>query len=81
MHDAIKALFATGRFSDIQAEVERTETAGMRIRFLTSANYFVGMVTVEGVSANPSPTQLVSATRLQLGELLRPDKVDRARPA
>ncbi|MGA9529509.1 MAG: POTRA domain-containing protein [Terriglobales bacterium] len=78
LHDAIKALFASGRFSDIQAEAERAQTAGVIIHFLTSANYFVGIVTVNGVSANPSQNQLVSATRLQLGELYTQDKVDRA---
>ena len=78
LHDAIKALFASGHFSDIQAEAERAETTGVRIRFLTSANYFVGIVSVDGVSANPTPTQMVSATRLQLGELYSQDKVDRA---
>jgi len=78
LHDAIKALFASGRFSDIQAEAERAETTGVRIRFLTSANYFVGIVTVDGVSSNPTPNQLVSATRLQLGELYTQDKLDHA---
>jgi outer membrane protein insertion porin family len=78
LRDAMKALFASGRFADIQAEADRAETAGVRIRFLTTANYFVGIVMVEGVSANPTPNQLVSATRLQLGELHSQEKVDRA---
>ncbi|MGA8299603.1 MAG: POTRA domain-containing protein, partial [Terriglobales bacterium] len=78
LRDAIKALFATGRFADIQAEVNRTQTAGIRIRFITTANYFVGIMTVEGVNANPSPTQLVSATRLQLGELYTLEKLEAA---
>ena len=34
LHDAMQGLFATGRFSDIQAEVDRAETAGVRLRFL-----------------------------------------------
>lgn len=79
LRDAIKALFATGRFADIQAEVNRTETAGIRIRFLTVANYFVGIITVEGVNVNPSANQLASATRLQLGELYTPEKLDTAK--
>jgi len=78
LHDAIQALFASGRFSDIQAEVDRTETTGIRIRFLTAANFFVGMVLMEGVSNNPSANQLASATRLQLGELYSQEKLDRA---
>ncbi len=78
LHDAIQALFATGRFADIQAEAERTETAGVRVRFLTTANFFVGMITMEGVSQNPSANQLVSASRLQLGELYSREKLERA---
>ncbi|SPE43622.1 putative Surface antigen (D15) [Candidatus Sulfotelmatobacter sp. SbA7] len=78
LHDAMQALFSTGRFSDIQAEADRAETTGVRLRFLTVANFFVGMVTIEGVSTNPSANQLVSATRLQLGELYAPEKLDRA---
>ncbi|MFZ0797712.1 MAG: POTRA domain-containing protein [Terriglobales bacterium] len=78
LHDAMQALFATGRFSDIQAEANRTETTGVRLRFLTVANFFVGMVTMEGVSSNPSPNQLASATRLKLGELYSREKLDRA---
>jgi len=77
LHDAIQALFATGRFSDIQAEAERT-TSGVKLRFLTVPNYFVGQVTVEGVSTNPSPNQLVAASRLQLGELYTKEKLSRA---
>ncbi len=78
LHDAMQALFATGRFADIQAEADRTETTGVRLRFITVANFFVGIVAIEGVSNNPSPNQLASATRLQLGELYTQEKVDRA---
>ena len=78
LHDAMQALFATGRFSDIQAEADRTETTGVRLRFLTIANFFVGMVMIEGVSTNPSPNQVASATRLQLGELYTHEKLERA---
>ena len=77
LHDAMQALFATGRFSDIQAEADRAETTGVRLRFLTVANFFVGMVVIEGVSSNPSANQLASATRLQLGELYTREKLDR----
>ncbi len=78
LHDAMQALFATGRFADIQAEADRTETTGVRLRFLTVANFFVGMLSVEGVSINPSPNQIASATRLQLGELYAEEKLDHA---
>ena len=78
LHDAMQALFASGRFADIQAEAERTETTGVRLRFVTVANFFVGMLAMEGVSTNPSANQLASATRLQLGELYAREKLDRA---
>ncbi len=78
LHHAMQALFATGRFADIEAEALRSETTGVRLRFLTVPNYFVGQVIVEGVSTNPSANQLVTATRLQLGELYTADKLERA---
>ena len=79
LHDAMQALFATGRFSDIQAEADRAETTGVKLRFVDrTANFFVGLLTVEGVSTNPSPNQLASASRLQLGELYTKEKLDRA---
>lgn len=77
LHGAMQALFATERFADIQAEADHTGT-GVRLRFLTTPNYFVGQLNVEGVTTNPSPNQLVTATRLQLGELYTSEKLDRA---
>ena len=77
LHDAMQALFATGRFADIQAEAE-SGTAGVRLRFLTVPNYFVGQVTADGIANSPSPTQLVTASRLELGELYTQEKVDKA---
>ena len=78
LHDAMQALFATGRFADIQAEAERS-TAGVRLRFLTTPNFFIGQITVDGVSSSPSPNQLVTSSRLQLGELYTREKLDKAR--
>jgi outer membrane protein insertion porin family len=78
LHDAMQTLFATGRFYDIQAEADPTDTAGVRLRFLTTANFFVGIVTIQGVSSNPSANQLASATRFQLGELYTRDKLSHA---
>jgi outer membrane protein insertion porin family len=74
LHRAMEALFATGRFADIQAEADTTKTAGVTLRFLTTANSFIGIVTIQGVSSNPSANQLASATRLQLGELYTTQK-------
>lgn len=80
VHDAIQFLFSTGRFEDIQVEAERAMT-GVKLRILTVPNYFVGQVMVDGVTSNPSPNQLVSASRLQLGELYTNEKIDRSSAA
>ncbi len=77
LHDAIQSLFATGRFADIQVEAEHA-IGGVKLRFLTVPNYFVGQIAAEGVTSNPTPNQLVSASRLQLGELYASEKLDRA---
>lgn len=78
LHDGIQSLFATGRFADIQVEAEQHVPPGVKLRFLTVPNYFVGQVAADGVSSNPTPTQLVSASRLQLGELYTREKLDRS---
>ena len=77
LHDAMQVLFATGRFADIQAEADRFDS-GVKLRFLTVPNYFVGQVAVDGVTTNPSPEQLTTASRLKLGELYTREKVTRA---
>jgi outer membrane protein insertion porin family len=77
LHDAIQALFATGRFADIEAEAERSDN-GVTLRFVTVPNYFVGLVMVDGVTTNPTPNQLITASRLKLGELYTAEKLQQA---
>jgi outer membrane protein insertion porin family len=78
IRQSIQTLYATGRFADIEAEGEHTSSGQARIVFLTSPNYFVGEVRVEGNPDRPSATQVANASKLQLGELFTPDKLDRA---
>lgn len=77
VRDSIRALFATGRFGDIQAEVRPTGDAVV-LTFRTSLNFFVGAVEVEGAPARPSANQIENAAKFQLGELYSHDKLDRA---
>jgi len=77
VRQSIRALFATGRFSDIQAEVEAVAPQAVRLDFLTSPNYFVGVVNVEGAPGHPSASQIANACKLQLGELFTQEKLDR----
>lgn len=78
VRDSIRALYATGRFADIAAEVE-PNGAGVTLRFATSPNVFVGAVDVEGAPANrPTANQIVNAAKFQLGERYTRDKLNRA---
>jgi len=78
VRDSIRALYATGRFADIQAEVVPSGD-GVILTFTTSANFFVGAVEVEGAPSNrPTPNQITNAAKLQLGELYAHDTLDRA---
>jgi len=73
----IRVLYGTGRFADIQAEVTPSGS-GVVLAFVTSPNYFVGAVDVEGAPSHPSANQIVNSSKFQLGELYSQDKLDRA---
>ncbi|MCU1300098.1 MAG: surface antigen [Candidatus Sulfotelmatobacter sp.] len=77
VRESIRVLFATGRFSDIQAEV-RESGSGVVLVFATSLNFFVGAVDIEGAPSHPNYNQIVNASKLQLGEPHTRDKLDRA---
>jgi outer membrane protein insertion porin family len=77
VRDSIRALYATGRFSDIQAEVAPSGK-GVVLTFRTSINFFVGAVQVEGAPAHPTSNQIVNASKLQLGDLYTQEKLQRA---
>jgi outer membrane protein insertion porin family len=77
VRDSIRALFATGLFSDIQAEAAPSGD-GVTLAFPTSANFFVGAVDVEGAPTHPNTNQIVNASKFQLGELYTQEKLDRA---
>ena len=77
VRDSIRALYATGRFADIQAEVAPAGE-GVVLTFTTSANFFIGAVVVEGAPSRPAPNQIVNAAKFQLGERYTQDKLDRA---
>lgn len=74
---SIRALYATGRFADIQAEV-RPSGNGVVLSFVTSPNFFVGAIEVEGAPGRPNANQIVNSSKFQLGELYSQDKLDRA---
>ncbi|MBI4874335.1 MAG: BamA/TamA family outer membrane protein [Acidobacteria bacterium] len=63
---AIAHLWATQMYTDIAADVRRVP-GGVALRFLTQKNWFISAVTVEGVPAPPTPSQLARTTKLELG--------------
>jgi outer membrane protein assembly complex protein YaeT len=77
VRDSIRILYATGRFSDIQAEVTPSGAAVL-LTFTTSLNFFVGAVDVEGAPNHPNTNQILNSSKFQLGELYTLDKLDRA---
>jgi len=48
------------------------------VSFVTSPNFFVGRVGVEGGPGKPTDSQIANAAKLQLGELYSADKLQRA---
>lgn len=74
---AIERLYATGRYVDIAADAE-LEEGGVVLTFITTASYFIGRITVEGVSDPPTPDALINAARLDMGTLFTREAVDQA---
>jgi outer membrane protein insertion porin family len=64
---AIDGLYTTGKYNDIQVDAEPSGN-GVIVRFITTNNWFIGHIAVEGkVSDPPNRGQLVNATQLTLG--------------
>ncbi len=73
----IQALYETGRFSDVEAQAQSKPNHEISLVFMGRENYFVGFIGVDGVQKNPTPDELATAAKIQLGELFTPDKVQR----
>jgi len=74
----IDALFATGRYQDIQVDAH-PEGDRIVVRFITQQTDFIGHVDVLGKIANPpNRAQLGSAARLDLGTPFRSELLDNA---
>ncbi|MFZ0287257.1 MAG: POTRA domain-containing protein, partial [Terriglobales bacterium] len=78
IRQSIHVLYDTGRFADIQAEAEATTDNQVLLSFLTTPNYFVGEVRVEGAPPRPSAGQIVNASKLALGTLFSKERMDTA---
>ena len=79
VQDSIRTLYATGRFADIQVEAERGQEREVNLVFVASPNFFISQVNVDGAPARPSSSQIVNASKLQLGDLFTQERLQRAR--
>jgi outer membrane protein insertion porin family len=77
LQESLRVLFATGRFASLDAECERSG-AEVRLTFVGTPNFFIGGISVEGSPGRPTDSQIVNASKLQLGEQFTPEKMDRA---
>ncbi len=68
LQQSLRVLFATGRFDDLRAECERSPDGSVVLSFDGTARFFVGKISVEGAPQHPTQSQIVNATKLQLGE-------------
>ncbi|MGH9521512.1 MAG: POTRA domain-containing protein [Terriglobales bacterium] len=75
---AIRELYATGRFSDVRVEAQKTGSNQVNLVFIGTENLFIGSVTVDGAPKRPTGSQLIDASKLELGEVFSPDKVNLA---
>ncbi len=78
VRQSVQALFSTGRFAEIQVAIERSPEGSLVLIFDTRENYFFGSIRAEGSASRPSDTQLVNASRLQLGEQFTEAKIKSA---
>src|SRR5213080_2338472 len=68
LQQSLRVLFSTGRFADLRAECQRFTDDSVQLTFVGTPTFFVGKITVEGAPGRPTESQVVNASKLQLGE-------------
>lgn len=74
---ALQKLYQTGRYSDASIDAEPAPD-GVQLKISTELNYFVGGVSIEGAVTPPSRAQLLTASKLELGEPFVPSEMGQA---
>ena len=76
LQQSLRTLFATGRFATLDVEADSAPD-GITLTFVAKENYFTGPIRVEGLNEKtpPRPSDLVNASRLDLGELFSEEEV------
>lgn len=73
---SVQVLYNTGRFAEIQVEAQRNPSGEVVLVFDARENYFFGSILAEGSPAHPSDSQLVNASKLNLGEQFSEEKAN-----
>ena len=76
--EAIRRLYATGRYEDIVVEANR-HGAGIEVRITTRNSWFIGRVEIQGdIPEPPNAGQLATAAGLELGQPFDPAQLKTA---
>ncbi len=76
IRDTLRALYATGRFENIDVQAVRASDGSVALTIYATENFFNGDVGILGRPRHaPSDTQFLNASKLNLGELYTPEKV------
>jgi outer membrane protein insertion porin family len=75
VRQSVQTLYNTGRFAEIQVEAQRNPAGEVVLVFDARENYFFGSILAEGSPAHPSDSQLVNASKLNLGEQYTDEKI------
>lgn len=78
LRSSVQALYKTGRFADIAVESDPAADGGVIVRFRVEPNYFIGQVTVVGAPSPPTQNQMVTSSKLQLGERFSREQVNQS---
>jgi len=75
--DAIRVLYRTGDFADIQVHAD-SSAGGLHLQFIVTRNFYNNVVRVEGLKAPPTEAAALAAMRLSLGEPFRESALQEA---
>lgn len=76
VRQSVQTLYNTGRFAEIQVEAQRNAGGELVLTFDARENYFFGSILAEGLQTHPSDSQLMNASKLNLGEQYTEEKIN-----
>jgi len=77
VREAIRKLYATGRFADVSIDAN-PDGPDIELRISTALQYFISGINIAGESEPPNRNQLISASKLELGVLFVESDQDQA---